>query len=375
MTEPTLLTGEGLSALAPPLIAWYRANARSLPWRADATPYHVWLSEVMLQQTRIEAVKPYYARFLAAAPTIAALAALPDEQLMKLWEGLGYYSRARNLKRAARAVIEKHNGEMPKSYEALLALPGIGEYTAGAIASIAYDLPVPAVDGNVLRVVARLTGDRADVLAPATKKRITAALATAYRDACCRPGDAAALTQGLMELGEVVCVPNRAPDCGACPLAALCRAREEGSYTEIPYRAPKKEKKPLYKLVLLLCDREGNYAIRRRPEEGLLAGLWELPSVDLPSGRVEEDEALDALAREFCLSCGLTPAESVAAPDARHIFTHLVWHMQARYVNVEKTKMADPTLHFVSPNELKTAYALPSAFRAYTRVIYGEENG
>ncbi len=371
MKDPALLTGEGLSAIGAPLVAWYRANARALPWRADATPYHVWLSEVMLQQTRIEAVKPYYARFTAAAPTVAALAALPDEQLLKLWEGLGYYSRARNLKRAAQAVIEKHNGEMPKSYEELLALPGIGEYTAGAIASIAYGLPVPAVDGNVLRVVARLTGDRADVLAPATKKRVTQALAAVYA----ATPDPASLTQGLMELGEVVCVPNRVPECAACPLATLCRAREEESYTEIPYRAPKKAKKPTYKLVMLLCDSTGRYAVRRRPEEGLLAGLWELPSIDLPNGRVEGDEALDALAREFCLAHGLAPAESVAAPDARHIFTHLVWHMQARYVNVEKTKEADPTLRFVSPDGLKTAYALPSAFRAYTRVIYGEENG
>ena len=365
MSKTTLLGGLPPSAFALPLIAWYRENARSLPWREDVTPYRVWLSEVMLQQTRIEAVKPYYARFLAAAPTVADLAALSDDRLMKLWEGLGYYSRARNLRRAAQEIVEKYSGEMPRDHAALLALPGIGDYTAGAIASIAFGLPYPAVDGNVLRVLTRLLADPSDVLAPDTKKRITALLAEVYRQ---NEKDSAALTQGLMELGQTLCLPNTTPLCDACPLAQLCRAKEEGKTAEIPYRSPKKAKRTEKRLVLLLFDGEGRYAIRRRAEEGLLGGLWELPNL-LITGE-EDDEMLDRLAREYCAACGLAAAESVAAPAAKHVFTHIVWEMQGRFVNVQP---GGRELLFVSPAELRSTYALPSAFRAYARVIYGEK--
>ena len=361
----TLLGGLPPSAFAAPLCAWYKKNARPLPWREEVTPYRVWLSEVMLQQTRIEAVKPYYARFLAAAPMVSALAALPDDRLMKLWEGLGYYSRARNLRRAAQEIVEKYNGEMPRDYAALLALPGIGDYTAGAIASIAFGLPYPAVDGNVLRVLTRLLSDPSDVLLPETKKRITALLGEVYR---ANAQDAAALTQGLMELGQTLCLPNTTPLCDGCPLAHLCRAREEGKTREIPYRSPKKAKKTEKRLVLLLFDGEGRYAIRRRAEGGLLGGLWELPNL-LITGK-EDDEALDRLAREYCAARGIAAAESAAAPAAKHIFTHLVWEMQGRFVNVQP---AGEELLFVSPAELRSSYALPSAFRAYARVIHGEK--
>ena len=361
----TLLGGAPLAAFASPLTAWYRENARSLPWREEVTPYRVWLSEVMLQQTRIEAVKPYYARFLAEAPTVAVLAALPDDRLMKLWEGLGYYSRARNLRRAAQEIVEKYNGEMPRDHAALLALPGIGEYTAGAIASIAFGLPYPAVDGNVLRVLTRLLSDPSDVLAPETKKRITALLSEVYLQ---NEKDAAALTQGLMELGQTLCLPNTTPLCDSCPLAHLCRAREEGKTKDIPYRSPKKAKKTERRLVLLLLDGEGRYAIRRRAEGGLLGGLWELPNLLITGD--EDDEALDALARAYCAACGLAAAESAAAPAAKHIVTHLVWEMQGRFVNVQPR---EGELLFVTPAELRRTYALPSAFRAYARVIHGEK--
>ncbi len=367
MKELTLSGGVPLSVFADPLCAWYRENARPLPWREDATPYRVLLSEIMLQQTRIEAVKPYYARFLAAAPTVADLAALPDDRLMKLWEGLGYYSRARNLKKAAILLCERYGGELPADYAALLTLPGVGEYTAGAIASIAYGLPCPAVDGNVLRVIARLSGLRDDVLHPATKKRVTEALFPVY--AACP--DPAALTQGLMELGETLCPPGKSTHCGACPLAPLCRAYGEGSVGEIPYRAPKKEKKALFRLILLLCDEEGKYALHRRPGEGLLAGLWELPGIELPA--LPSDEEAEELARRFCREHGLVPGESAAAPTGKHVFTHLVWHMAGRYVNVKRTGATDGALHFASPGEIKGTCALPTAFRTYTRVIHGEE--
>ncbi len=359
MTAPT-----PLPPIAAPLCAWYRRVARPLPWRQDADPYRVWLSEVMLQQTRIEAVRPYYARFLAAAPTPAALAALPDDRLMKLWEGLGYYSRARNLKRAAQVICDKHGGCLPADYDALHALPGIGEYTAGAIASIAFSLPYPAVDGNVLRVLARLTGDGRDVLHPTTKKEMRESLFSVYAAA----DDPATLTQALMELGETVCLPNGRPQCEACPLAALCRVKEEENWDRIPYRAPKKARKKLYKLVLILHNGHGGYAIRRRPSEGLLADLWELPTLDrLPQA---DDAALDALARDFCYTHGLLPEESAAAPEAKHIFTHLEWHMQGRYLNVCVQPARHPSLRFVTVEELRGDYALPSAFRAYSQFLY-----
>ena len=236
-----------LSQLAVPLLTWYRENARALPWRSDPTPYHVWVSEIMLQQTRVAAVLDYYRRFLEAAPHPAALAALPPDQLMKLWQGLGYYSRARNLQKAAVQIMEDHAGVFPNTYEAIRALAGVGDYTAGAIASIAFGLPVPAVDGNVLRVTARITGDGGDISTPAMKKKVTAALAEIIPlDA---PGD---FNQALMELGATVCLPNGAPLCEKCPAAALCQAFQEGRTGELPVKAAKKARRVEERTVYLL---------------------------------------------------------------------------------------------------------------------------
>ena len=381
--KPTLRGGAPLAALFSPLAAHYLANARELPWRADPTPYHVWLSEIMLQQTRIEAVRPYYARFLESVPDISALAALPDDKLMKLWEGLGYYSRARNLKKAACRMVELHGGEMPATYEEIRALPGVGDYTAGAIASIVYGLPYPAVDGNVLRVLARLTADEADVLLPETKKRMTAALQEVYLAAektdftthaptqnakIGVTSPAAILTQGLMELGQTHCLPNAAPHCDACPLASLCRAYEEGRTEELPHRSKAKPRRMEHRLILLLADGEGRFALRRRPPEGLLAGLWELPSVLLqkePSG----SEILDTVS-EFCDKNRLICGETVTLPPARHLFTHIAWHMVGCYVNVRS--VGESELVFATREELLDRYALPSAFRAFLPYITGE---
>lgn len=368
---PTLTGGRPLSDFAPPLIAWYGEYARPLPWRADSDPYHIWLSEIMLQQTRVEAVRPYYARFLAAAPTVAALAALDDDRLMKLWEGLGYYSRARNLRRAAAILVRDYGGELPADYAALRSLPGIGDYTAGAIASLAFGRPTPAVDGNVLRVLSRLTADPADVLLPDTKKRMTAALAAVYASLC--PGDAspacAALTQSLMELGQTLCPPGRPPACPSCPLASLCRAAAEGAPERYPTRQKSKEKKTCRKLVLILHDGEGRYALRRRPDVGLLSGLWELPTLDAPCDPADDAAAAAA----FCRENGWALAEWAEAPHARHIFTHLIWEMRGLYGNVQPadTPPADmaPPLVFATVDEIGTRYALPSALRAYVRLI------
>lgn len=372
-----------LFAVLRPLMLWYAENARPLPWREGRDAYRVWLSEIMLQQTRVEAVRPYYARFLEEAADISALAALSEERLLKLWQGLGYYSRARNLHRTALAVMEKHGGALPADYEKLRVLPGIGEYTAGAISSIAFGLPTPAVDGNVLRVLSRLTGDRANVLAPDTKKRATDALTLVYRRACedealarelaCRDETLtppAALTEGLMELGQTHCLPNRAPLCEGCPLVGACAVKQSGEWQSIPYREKRGARRQERRLLLLLADEEGKIALRRRPDAGLLASLWELPNLLLPDGELSEAQ-LDALGRDFCREHGLTAAESVAAPDARHLFTHIEWRMHGRYYNVTKTERADSSLVFASAAEIGDIYALPSAFSAYVALIGG----
>ncbi len=337
-----------LAAIIPPLVAWYREVGRPLPWRADASPYHVWISEIMLQQTRIEAALPYYERFLAAFPTVADLASAEDDHLMKMWEGLGYYSRARNLKRAAIAVMEKHGGVLPRDVAALRSLPGIGDYTAGAIASIAFGLPAPAVDGNVLRVLSRLTADERDVLSEKVKREAIAALAAVYPRI---PEDASALTQGLMELGEVVCIPNGEPLCASCPLSHLCLGKRKGIAHRLPYRRKKTERRIEPRTVLLLLAGD-TVAISRRPKEGLLAGMWEFPSLD---GHLTAKEVGAHLA-----DLGITPLAIERAGTAKHVFSHIEWHMKLFFV----TLASIPALYTpVSATELLESYALPSAFR------------
>ena len=237
-----------LNQLPIPLLLWYRENARVLPWRSDPTPYRVWISEIMLQQTRVAAVLDFYRRFLEAVPTVADLAALPEDALMKLWQGLGYYSRARNLQKAARQIMENFGGVFPNTYDGIRSLAGVGDYTAGAVASIAFGLPVPAVDGNVLRVVTRVTGDAGDITAPAVKRRITEALRQIIPTEA--PGQ---FNQAMMELGATVCLPNGAPLCGRCPAAEFCRARLEDRIGQLPVKAPKKarriERRSVYLIV------------------------------------------------------------------------------------------------------------------------------
>ena len=342
------MTDREIIERALPLIAdWYAASARPLPWRVSPTPYHVWVSEIMLQQTRIEAVIPYYERFLAALPTVAALAAVDDDRLMKLWEGLGYYSRARNLKKAAQEIIERFAGELPATAEELRSLPGIGDYTAGAIASLAFHKPEPAVDGNVLRVLARLLASKDDVLSPSVRKRVTASLRELYPS-----GERAALlTEGLMELGETVCLPNAAPCCGACPAASLCRARAAGDPTRYPVRSAPKARRIEERTVLLLrCG--GKYAIRRRGETGLLAGLWEFPSLD---GFLSEDE-LRALYPD---AISITPCG-----EARHLFTHVEWRMRGFCLDLPE-RAADHT--WEDAETIRAAYSVPTALKYYLK--------
>ena len=355
------------SAIVDPLLVWYADHRRALPWRDDPTPYHVWISEIMLQQTRIEAVLPYYHRFLAACPDVASLASLDDDALMKLWQGLGYYSRARNLKKAAQVIMEQHGGQFPCDYTALRALPGVGDYTAGAISSIAFGLPEPAVDGNVLRVIMRLAADSADILADSVKKQVRDQLRAIYPR---QVEQAAAMTQALMELGQRVCIPNGQPHCDECPLGAFCMARAADLTDSIPYRSPKKPRRIEERTILLLCRKEPQndgtcimrYAIRKRAPKGLLASLWEFPSMD---GYLSASDVQNAVQAIYA---PLTAMDIQTAAEAVHIFSHIEWHMRG-YRLLCQGDCVDGELIWASADELRTIYALPSAFRAYLAEI------
>lgn len=338
-----------LEGLTLPLLMWYREHARVLPWRSEPTPYRVWVSEIMLQQTRVAAVLGYYQRFMEALPTVADLAAVPEDELMKLWQGLGYYSRARNLQKAARQIMEEHGGVFPSEYKDIRALSGVGDYTAGAISSIAFGLPAPAVDGNVLRVVARITGDDGDITTPVMKKRVTAMLEEVIPvDA---PGE---YNQGLMELGATVCLPNGAPLCGQCPARAFCRAYLEHRTEELPVKAAKKARRVEERLVYLIFH-ENWVALRRREKKGLLAGLWEYPN-----------ELADSTALE---QWGIVERERHPAGIGKHIFTHIEWHMRAVAVEAEYSDLPEGWV-WADRQELLYRYAVPNAFRAFeSRVL------
>ena len=337
--------------IIPPLLTWYRAHRKPLPWRENKDPYRIWLSEIMLQQTRIEAVIPYYHRFLTEAPTVSDLAALDDERLMKLWEGLGYYSRARNLKKAALTVMQEHGGSLPRDFSALRALSGVGDYTAGAIASIAFGLPEPAVDGNVLRVIMRLMGREDDIALAATKKAVTEWLRAIYPNG----NEAGELTEGLMELGEHICLPNGAPKCESCPWREICVANKESRQTELPKKSPKKEKRQEALTVLLLIA-DGKIALAKRPEVGLLAGMWEFPNL---TGHRTATE-IEAFLHEQ----GQLPLSVADSISATHIFTHVVWSMKGI-----RATFSEPFGEFfwVTSEELNQEIALPTAFRAYAK--------
>ena len=324
--------------MARALLAWYERNKRDLPWRDKPSAYHTWVSEIMLQQTRAEAVRGYYARFLTALPTVKDLAEADDDRLLKLWEGLGYYTRASNLKRAAQVIMNEHGGVLPASPEALLKLPGIGLYTAGAIASIAYGVPIPAVDGNVLRVCARLAADPADITLDQTKRNVSARLLRVLPQD--RPGD---FNQAMMELGACVCLPNGSPNCAVCPLADDCLAHAQNRTADFPVKSPKKPRK-IENHHLLILRWGDKLALRRRPPKGLLAGLWELP------------EAFD-LPEELILS-------RKPAGQAVHIFTHIEWHMAAERVTL-RSPLPDENLVWVTQEQLERDYALPSAFAGF----------
>ena len=339
-----------LKKLPGVLIPWYRAHKRDLPWRQTGEPYKIWVSEIMLQQTRVEAVKGYYARFLQRLPDIASLAACDDDELHKLWEGLGYYSRVRNLKKAAQVIMEKHAGAFPSDYNSVRALPGIGDYTAGAICSIAFGLPTPAVDGNVLRVLSRLRADPEPIDLPAVKKRVQRELQAVYPTDC--PGE---FTQALMELGATLCGPNWEPRCPECPCREFCRGRED--WKKFPVKLPKKEKKQEKRTVFLLhCG--DKWAIEKRPNKGLLAGLWQFPN---ESGHFTAGEAV-----RWAEEKGLHPRNVEKSIDRHHIFTHIRWDLRGWFLEVGE-EAGDYV--WLTLEEIDEQAALPTAFRQFREEI------
>lgn len=342
------------------LTDWFEENKRILPWRSNPTPYHVWVSEIMLQQTRVEAVRGYYDRFLSVLPDIEALANADMDVLLKLWEGLGYYNRVRNMQKAAQTIMEQYDGEFPDTYEEIVKLKGIGEYTAGAIASIAFSEAVPAVDGNVLRVISRIIGSHKDIGLAGTKKEIRELL-----DTIVPLSNPASFNQGLMELGALICVPNGTPKCGECPLNTLCTAYQQDLTDVIPVKEKKIRRRVEEKTVLLLLYEEGEepcIGITRRPESGLLSGMWQFP---LLNAFVSDEELQKQL--------GYTDCCITEAVGAKHIFSHIEWQMRGQLVTLNKLPkelvIEEQKVIFVSYREMKEQYALPSAFQVYKHLL------
>lgn len=345
-----------LHQIAQPLVAWYRKNKRELPWRDIQDPYRIWVSEIMLQQTRVEAVKPFYARFLNALPTVSDLADVEEDKLLKLWEGLGYYNRVRNMQKAAQQIMVEYGGEFPHEYEQIRELTGIGNYTAGAISSFAFGVAKPAVDGNVLRVISRITGSYDDVMKASTKTKVEEQLeAVIPKDAACD------FNQGLIELGAIVCVPNGAPKCDACPLAHLCYANQHGVQDELPVKSKAKARKIEKRTIFIFKDGE-NVAIRKRPKRGLLAGLYELPNVE---GELTQDEAL-----AYCRGIGLAPLHIRPIGEAKHIFSHVEWQMVGYSIRVDELENScTENMLFIHPEEVEKEFPIPAAFEKYVKFI------
>ena len=346
-----------LQRIVEPLLSWYDVHARILPWREAPTAYRVWVSEIMLQQTRVEAVKPYYERFMKALPDVKALAEAEEETLLKLWEGLGYYNRVRNLNKAAIQIMEKYQGVIPNTYEELCALPGIGSYTAGAVASIAYQRSVPAVDGNVLRVISRIRLDERDILQASVKRSVEQDLSKIMPQD--RPGD---FNQALMELGATVCIPNGEPKCNICPWNSLCLAKENGCISEYPKREEKKKRTIEKKTVLILKEGE-RIAIQKRPSKGLLAGLYQFPMLE---GHLKEGEVIANLKEK-----GMMAVRIEKLPPASHIFSHKEWHMIGYAIRVDELEKysEEENMLFVHPEKIQQEYPVPSALSAYAACI------
>jgi len=356
-----MLNEFNLEQIVEPLLQWYYKNKRTLPWREDPKAYRVWVSEIMLQQTRVEAVKRYYARFMEALPDVKDLAECEEEVLLKLWEGLGYYNRVRNMQAAAKMVMEQFDGILPADYDKLLGLKGIGSYTAGAISSIAYQIPVPAVDGNVLRVISRLTADDSDIMKQSVKNKVEEALLNIMPKE--RPGD---FNQGLMELGATVCLPNGAPLCEQCPWHSFCEARIKNIWMNLPVKTKAKPRRIEQKTVFIIRDQE-KIVLHKRPQSGLLAGLYEFPNTQ---GHLSEEEALEWVKKK-----GLSTIRIQKLESAKHIFSHVEWHMVGYVIRVDDLSKDQSGFLFVEVNKAKASYAIPSAFAAYSKYVNEKMSG
>lgn len=349
-----------LHQIVEPLQTWFLENARTLPWRENPDAYHVWISEIMLQQTRVEAVKPYFARFIKELPDVYALAECPEDKYLKLWEGLGYYNRIRNMNEAAKQIVALYGGRIPDDYEKLLGLKGIGHYTAGAIASIAYNRPVPAVDGNVLRVISRISGDTSDIMKQSVRTNMEDKLKNLMNtDSRTKPVPRI-FNQALMELGEVVCVPNGMPDCEKCPLNSICMACQQGKTEEIPVKSKAKARKIEKKTVFVIKDGK-RVAIHKRAGRGLLAGLYEFPNHE---GHMKQEEALS-----YIKSLGYAPVRICPLGNAKHIFSHVEWHMLGYAILVEEVPENRSDLIFAEVSEVRERYAIPAAFAKYAELM------
>lgn len=339
-----------IPSIAKALLTWFAENKRDLPFRhADGQghkdPYAIWISEIMAQQTQIDTLLPYYERFIHQFPDVATLAAAEEDAVLKAWEGLGYYSRARNLRKAAQTIQSDFNGRFPAAYADILSLPGIGPYTAGAIASIAFGLLVPAVDGNVMRVITRLADWPIDIAGSDTKKKIGAVVTDLMSEES--PGD---FNEALMELGALVCTPA-APACLLCPWRDHCRALACGHTESLPVKTKRVRRRTLTMAVALVTDMRGRLLIEKRPTEGLLAGLWGLPIVEADDNAVPLDVALGARLGQ--------PMQGFYLGEAKHVFTHRTWRMRVyRY-----TVGAFPDGCVAADRDaLRRTYALPTAF-------------
>lgn len=352
----TYAAGPHAASIAEALLNWFAVHQRDLPWRRSRDAYRIWVSEIMLQQTRVETVRPYYERWIDQFPTLTDLAAAPQEQVLKAWEGLGYYSRARNLHSAAQEVAARYGGEVPDDPEAVAGLNGVGPYTAGAVLSIAFNRAVPAVDGNVMRVFSRLFLIEDDIMQPATRQGMEK-LALSLIPA----GQAGNFNQALMELGALVCSPT-SPKCLACPVAEYCQALAGGRQDSLPVKAKAKAPRPVA-VVAGVIFHDGRLLLVRRPPDGLLGGLWEFPG-----GEGEGRQALHQLIeRQF----GLTLEIDTHLTDVRHVFTHLIWDLKAYTATVapgSPVPAESDVLRWVRPEEI-SLYALPVAHQRVAAAV------
>jgi len=345
-----------LQKLVSPLLDWFYVHARGLPWRENPTPYRVWVSEIMLQQTRVEAVKPYFNRFILALPDVKSLADCPEDKLLKLWEGLGYYNRVRNMQAAAKQIMEDYNGKLPEDFEELLKLKGIGRYTAGAVSSIACGKLAAAVDGNVLRVISRAAADDRDIMKQSVRSNMERELLKVMPEG--KSGD---FNQALMELGATVCLPGGKPECLKCPWEGLCLAKRENKVSCLPVKSKAKERRREERTVLVILDGD-KIVLNKRPAKGLLAGMYEFPNLE---GYLQEQEAL-----EYVKNMELTPLRIEALEPALHIFSHVEWHMKGYLIRVAQTGEEEKGFLLAKVKDFKENYALPSAFAAYAKYLY-----